>query len=127
MKYLVMAALALLAFAPGAGAQEVQSAEIEVIVWGYPVSIAHDCPLDDRGRIQSYAPLVVTCVLRALDAEGLWTPATFVAEILGPEGRVEATVADSTLTLSLLARTGLPGVRVVLTPAPVVWPRPDGG
>ena len=127
MKWLVMVALALLAFAPGAGAQEVQSAEIEVIVWGYPVALAHDCPLDDRGRIQSYAPLVVTCTLRALDAEGLWTPATFAAEVLGPTGRVAATVADSTLTLTLISRTGLPGVRIVLTPAPIVWPRPEGG
>ena len=60
MKWLVMVALALLAFAPGAGAQEVVTEEIEVIVWGLPAFLEHDCPIDDRGRIQTYAPLVVT-------------------------------------------------------------------
>jgi hypothetical protein len=127
MKWLVMVAALLLAFAPQAGAQEVVTEEIEVVVWGLPAFLQHDCPIDDRGRIQTYAPLVVTCKLRALDADLLWTPATFAVEVLGPTGRVEATVADSTLTMNLLASTGLPGVRIVLTAAPVVWPRAGGG
>lgn len=121
MRWLVVLALALLAFVPDVGAQEA-TAEIEVVVWGLPAFLQHDCPIDDRGRIQTYAPQQITCRLQALDADSLWTPATFAAEVLGPGGRVEATVADSTLTLNLLLRTGLPGVRVVLTAAPVEWP-----
>jgi hypothetical protein len=120
MRWLMV--LVLLALAAPLQAQEA-TAEIEVVVWGQVRFLVHDCPLDANGRIESYAPGQVTCRLRALDADSLWTPAVFAAEVLGPTGRVEVAVADSTLTMTLLTRTGLPGVRVVLT----AGPKPLGG
>jgi hypothetical protein len=109
---------------PHLGAQEA-TAEIEVVVWGQIKHLVHDCPIDARGRIEAYAPDLVTCRLRALDADSLWTPAVFSVELEGPPGRVEASVADSTLTMSLVSRSGLPGVRVLFRATPV--PFPDGG
>ena len=126
MRWLLLLITFLFIFIPRASQaqeQEVVSAEIEVIIWGLPAYFQHNCPIDDRGRIQTYAPQQVTCTMRALDAEGHWTPAVFSVEILGPSGRVEATVADSTLNLNLISRTGIPGVRVIFEARPFVWPR----
>ena len=117
MKHWTLMVLALFALAAPLQAQEV-TAEIEVVVWGKVTYLTHTCPLDASGRVESYAPGQFVCTLRALDADSLWTPAVFSAEILGPQGRVTATVADSTLTVNLLSRTGLPGIRVVLTASP---------
>lgn len=123
------ALLALLLATPVIGQQP--TVEFDVVAWGAIKYVSHDCPIDERDRIERYAPDVVTCTLRALDVDSAWTPANFTATSTDPS-RVAVSVTDSTLTINILRRAGLPGVRVTIEARPILFlaglftSRPDG-
>ena len=124
-------ALAIILMSGAAGLEAQAVVEFDVVAWGAIVAVAHNCPLDERGRIERYAPTEVSCTLRALDADSLWTPASFTATS-SDSSRVEVTVQDSTLTITIMRRAGLPGVRVSIEAHPLLFlagifsSRPDG-
>ena len=103
---------------PGVEAQAV--VEFDVVAWGAIVAVAHNCPLDERGRIERYVPAEVSCTLRALDADSMWTRATFSATS-SDSSRVMVTVQDSTLTITIVRRAGLPGVRIHIEAHPLLF------
>ena len=94
--------------------------EFDVVAWGAIVAVSHDCPIDERDRIERYAPAEVSCTLRALDADSLWTPASFTATS-SDSSRVAVTVQDSTLIIQIVRRAGVPGVRVRIEAHPILF------
>jgi hypothetical protein len=103
-----------------AEAQETQTIEFQVVGYGPIAGLEHNCPLDESGRLTRYVPATIVCSLRALDAEGLWTPANFSVTLSGPADRIGVEVADTLLTIRILRTTGIGGVRVTIEATPVL-------
>jgi len=101
-------------------AQNPPTVQFIVVGYGPIATLEHDCPLDAQGKLTRYVPAEITCTLRALDAEGLWTPANFEVTLSGPPDRVTVEVVDSVLTIRIIRTTGLPGISVKIEAFPVL-------
>ena len=101
-------------------AQDPPTVQFIVVGYGPIATLEHDCPLDTQGKLTRYVPAEITCTLRALDAEGLWTPANFEVTLSGPADRVGVEVVDSLLTIRILRTTGVQGVSVQIEAFPVL-------
>jgi len=101
-------------------AQEAVPLEFTVVGYGPIATIEHNCPIDDQGKLTRYVPITIVCKVRALDAEGLFTPANFVATLSGPADRVAVEVVDTLMTIRILRTTGIQGVSVKLEAFPVL-------
>jgi len=113
-------ALALIWMSGTIEAQEPPTIQFQVVGYGPIAGLEHDCPLDAQGKLTRYVPAEITCTLRALDAEGLWTPANFEITLSGPADRIGVEVVDSILTIRIIRTTGLPGVSVKIEAFPVL-------
>jgi len=124
-----LASLVLLVGLPSiAASQDPPSVEFDVVAWGAIAYVTHDCPIDERGRIERTVPAQVVCTLQALDVDSLPTRASFAVtssdtmrvavdvDNLCPSGEYPC----ATLTLDIVRRAGLPGVRIRIEAHPII-------
>lgn len=113
---LILALMVLFLFnAPQVGGQEVDTLTVDVVGYGLVAGVAHNCPIQENGRLEAYVGVLITCPVWVVDLDGVRTPGHITLEV-ADDRFVEASVIGDTLLSIRVLQKGNTRIRLVPTP-----------